>query len=309
VGGETWTSATSFYGEGPSDRIYTEHLDDDDYTVVTFGDGVAGARLPTGSANVTATWRTGLGTAGNVDAGKIAQLRAKPLGVKGVTNPIAASGGADAEALEDIRANVPSAALLLDRLVSVSDYAAYANAFASIGLARADVLRVGRRRVITISALDSSGDPVVVGETLELALSEAITACKDAAAEFKVVPARIYTFNVSISVLLDDGQTAESVGIEDALAAAFAWTERDFHEGVTTSEVMAVVQALDGVKSVIVAALLMYDDADEYVEVSANRIDPPGASATDDGVYTGAALLVYKSDESTALSYIYQQGT
>ena len=62
-----------------------------------FGNGEHGARLPTGSANIKATYRYGIGRGGNVDAWKISQLATHPLGLQGVINPLPASGGADRE--------------------------------------------------------------------------------------------------------------------------------------------------------------------------------------------------------------------
>ena len=41
---------------------------------VMFGDGMRGARLPSGVNNVRAAYRKGLGTDGNVGAGKLTQL-------------------------------------------------------------------------------------------------------------------------------------------------------------------------------------------------------------------------------------------
>ena len=60
--------------------------------MVTFGDGVRGARLPSGVNNVRATYRQGLGREGNVDAEKLTQLMTRPLGLKSVSNPLAGRG-------------------------------------------------------------------------------------------------------------------------------------------------------------------------------------------------------------------------
>jgi hypothetical protein len=71
-------------------------LDDDGKTTVIFGDGVQGARLPTGQANVTAKYRKGVGLGGLVKAGQLSQLMTRPLGVKSVVNPLASEGAEDA---------------------------------------------------------------------------------------------------------------------------------------------------------------------------------------------------------------------
>ena len=59
---------------------------------MTFGDGVHGARLPTGVENVTAIYRNGIGTPGNVRARQISLLATRPLGVKDGDQPAARLG-------------------------------------------------------------------------------------------------------------------------------------------------------------------------------------------------------------------------
>ena len=49
------------FGAAPTDRAYTLDVDEQGRTFVVFGDGVRGARLPSGVNNVRATYRKGLG--------------------------------------------------------------------------------------------------------------------------------------------------------------------------------------------------------------------------------------------------------
>src|SRR5262249_44838496 len=88
-----WHEAPSFYGRGPTERIFTTRTDDDGKTVVQFGDGVTGARLPSGQENVRAVYRKGSGLEGNVKANQLTLLMSRPAGVKSATNPQASSGG------------------------------------------------------------------------------------------------------------------------------------------------------------------------------------------------------------------------
>src|SRR5262249_35509957 len=57
VNGVLWTESDSLVEAEPNDRVYVTRTGDDDVTTVQFGDGVTGTRLPTGSENVTATYR------------------------------------------------------------------------------------------------------------------------------------------------------------------------------------------------------------------------------------------------------------
>ena len=74
---------------------------------VVFGDGRSGARLPSGTNNVRATYRKGLGVDGNVVAGSLTQLMTRPLGLKSVSNPLPAEGGTDPEAASAARQSIP----------------------------------------------------------------------------------------------------------------------------------------------------------------------------------------------------------
>jgi uncharacterized phage protein gp47/JayE len=75
--------------------------------------------------NVIADYRFGAGAA-SPPPGSITQL-AKPVkGLKSVINPVAAAGGDDKEAAENIRSNAPGSALLLGRAVSIIDMEAAA---------------------------------------------------------------------------------------------------------------------------------------------------------------------------------------
>ena len=126
-----WTQRPGFFGAQPEDEIFIVRQNDDGESVVTFGDGVTGARLPTGVDNVTATYRFGAGAA-KPPAGAIGQL-AKPVeGLRRVVNPVAAGGGADADEPKDIRANAPNSALILGRAVSVPDFEALAREFGGV---------------------------------------------------------------------------------------------------------------------------------------------------------------------------------
>ena len=102
--------------------------------------------------NVRAKYRKGIGVEGLVKSGQLSMLLSRPLGVKGVTNPLAAGGAQDPEQLGDARANAPLKVLTLDRVVSLRDYENFARAFArhrqglgDLDLGRAKPRRAGHR--------------------------------------------------------------------------------------------------------------------------------------------------------------------
>jgi hypothetical protein len=131
VNGILWKEVTSFFGASPESEVYTVRQNDDAESIVRFGDGVTGARLPTGVDNVTATYRFGAGAA-KPPAGAIGQF-AKPVeGLRRVVNPVGVGGGADADQPKDIRNNAPNSALILGRAVSIPDFEALAREFGGV---------------------------------------------------------------------------------------------------------------------------------------------------------------------------------
>ena len=94
---------------------------DDGQTRVIFGDGKAGARLPSRrrerGRHLSHRDRPG----GEVDAGSLTLLSTRPLGIRSVLNPLAAERGRRAGEARRRARNAPLTVRTLDRVVSVSD--------------------------------------------------------------------------------------------------------------------------------------------------------------------------------------------
>lgn len=119
-GPQLWGYAQSLIDYGPYDKVYTNYVDANGVFYIIFGDGVSGYVPPLGSP-ITATYQTTVGVAGNVGANTITQPVTAVTGVTSVANALAASGGADAESLESIRAAAPASLKALNRGVTVGD--------------------------------------------------------------------------------------------------------------------------------------------------------------------------------------------
>jgi hypothetical protein len=71
VNGREWTFVTSLQNARPTDNVFTI-ITEDGVSTIIFGDGTHGAVPPAGS-NITATYRSGGGTAGNISTGNISR--------------------------------------------------------------------------------------------------------------------------------------------------------------------------------------------------------------------------------------------
>lgn len=103
----------NFLFSEPTDRHFTVTVDDNDRALITFGDNISG-RAPTATETVTAVYKIGGGAVGNVDSGTITKVDGTILDNSSnsvkliVTNPNAATGGADRETAASIRVKAPA---------------------------------------------------------------------------------------------------------------------------------------------------------------------------------------------------------
>src|SRR5258708_14772335 len=104
---------------------------------VKLGGGVTGRRLPRGRGNIVAKYRQGIGVAGNVAALALRTLLDRPVGLKNVSNPAPAGGGAEPESLGQTRDNAPNTVRTFGRVVSLEDFEDAAREFAGGSKARA----------------------------------------------------------------------------------------------------------------------------------------------------------------------------
>ncbi|SYX83999.1 putative baseplate assembly protein [Paenibacillus alvei] len=252
-----WHEVPALYGHGPNEHIYITHRDKSGITTIKTGDGITGARLPIGQQNVRAVYRTGIGLAGMVKPGQLSLLLTQSAGVKGVTNPMSASGAADPETLDDARHNAPLPVLTLGRIVSLRDYEDFAKAFAGVGKALATWTWDGQRRGVFLTIAGVQGTEI---QTSDQILTNLFTAIQQAGDPF--VPLRIQSykkrfFTLSATVTINSDYLPDHVrlDIETKLRNQFSFEARTFGQPVFLSEVVATIQDVPGVLAVQMQSL------------------------------------------------------
>jgi len=257
VNGVLWRESPWLAGHGPLDRVYTTSIDELGNTVVQFGDGIENAaRLPTGQNNVTATYRQGLGSAGNVRAGQITTLLTRPLGVQAVINPVAASGGGDPDSPASARRNVPIVTRAIDRIVTLEDTGDFARASAAIAKATAVWAWDGRQRVACVTVAGPAGASIDPSTDQFKNLLEAMRAASDGSFPIALCNYVPRTFTVGAKLTVDPDLDVDVVldAARAALRAAFGFESRDLMQPVYLSEIYAVLQRARGVLAVSVNA-------------------------------------------------------
>jgi hypothetical protein len=116
-----WKEVPSFYGQPPTARIFVTREDEEQKTHILFGDGINGARLPSGIDNIVASYRFGSGKAAP-DTGTLNVIVKPYPNLKSIRNPVTVGGGADPDPPEQIRRYAPRSILTFGRAVSGDDY-------------------------------------------------------------------------------------------------------------------------------------------------------------------------------------------
>jgi hypothetical protein len=270
--GMRWEETPTLFGRGPGERVYTLRRDDEGATVVRFGDGRAGARLPTGRGNVVAGYRAGLGTDGRVRAGTLTNPRTRPVGLRRVTNPGPASGGADPEAADQTRASAPNTVRTFGRVVSLRDFEDAALQVAGVGKARAAAVWDGEEQVVQLTVAGDEGAQVT-GPVLEQLVAD-LDRRRAPNRALRPVPYHEVPVQVVGAIRVRSGYVPETAlaSARAALLALFAFDRREFGQPVHLSDVYRALQEADGVAAAMVTRLRRKPPADA---ISPPEIETP----------------------------------
>jgi predicted phage baseplate assembly protein len=203
----------------------------------------------------------------------------RPLGVRGVTNPLPATGAADAEKLDDARRNAPLTVLTLGRIVSLQDYEDFARAFSGIDKALATWTLSGESSGVYLTVAGSQGAAVDESSQLYSHLVKAINLAGDPAVRFWVKSYRPRLFRVAAGLKLDPDLLPDAVvqSVTARLRDDFSFQARSFGQPVHLSEVVEVIQNVQGVIAVEMRGLYLSDQAPVLNQDLTAAIPTPGA--------------------------------
>lgn len=217
AGNGVYSEVDSFLDSGSTDLHFTVTVDQNDKATVRFGDGNNGA-IPTGT--ITASYKTGGGASGIVEAGAVSVIDGQFQADDGtivqlsVTNPAASTEASDRHTIEQIRQFAPLTLRVLNRTVAREDYEL--NAKRVSGVVRALMLTsnengaIGENAGILFIVPSGGGTPTAA---LLTAVETMVTVTYPNTLTFSLVvsPVAYKTVNVYAKVHLASGQTATTV--------------------------------------------------------------------------------------------------
>lgn len=247
VNGELWDEVPSLFGQPPSAPVYTARQSDEGTTVLQFGDGVTGSRLPTGRGNVLATYRQGSGLEGRLKARQLDILLDRPVGLGSAANPAATEGGADPEERERARQAAPVAVRTFGRAVSLLDFEWLALESGQVARAKATWVWRGLEKAVHLTVAGQKGGTFTDGE-LKI-LHSALTRQRDPNHPLLLANVGRVAVEIEAKVAVDGRFVRDAVAREArrTLREALDFDHMDFAQPLHLSDVYRILQEVRGV--------------------------------------------------------------
>jgi hypothetical protein len=263
--GAQWSAKADLLASGPDDRDFVAEIDNRGAANLRFGDGELGRRPDAGSA-FQARYRIGGGTAGNVGAEAICILVLKNFKIDGVDvvarNPLPATGGTDAEPIEEARLFAPGAfRKQIERAITAADYAELAERNTQLQRAAAQLAWTGSwyEADVAIDPLGTETDD----DALLAALNAELYRYRRMGHDLRVQPARYVPLKLHLEVCALPGYDRGHVKAAllqrfghsryaSKLRGFFHPDELQLGQGIELSRVIAAAQAVAGVECVTV---------------------------------------------------------
>lgn len=271
--GGTWAPALDLIGAAPTNQVFVAEVNDQ---------GIAGLRIndPPAATTLSASYWVGNGTAGNAEIEAINALvwtpsastatasggaagPSPPSGISLIRNPLAATGGIDAETISAAKLAIPGAFTAgQQRALTAADYAALATVVPGVRRAAAELRFTGSLPVVDVAIQPELGeDPA--GELLA-EVRRSLSAVRKIGQLVRVLPPRYRPLVVALDVTLSSATIRREVAhhlarllssgwLPDGTPALFNPANLAFATPVYSSPIIAAVHAVAGVDSVTLA--------------------------------------------------------
>ncbi|MGW2826955.1 baseplate J/gp47 family protein [Streptomyces sp. NPDC001443] len=243
---DEWTRRESLAFSQAGRHDYVIEVDENDRATVVFGDGAFGA-VPRQGARITATYRVGGGTAGNVPADAVTTIADAPqlalLGAR-VTNPLPATGGAGREDTTHAVRQAPAVFRSLRRAVTAPDFEALALSCKGVGKVRAAA--TGWNEITLYVAPEGGGK---VSDVLAADLTAYFEDKRMLSQIVEIADVDYVPVFVTAEIAVQSFYTPADVvaAVQRAAADLLAFDRVDFHQSVYLSRFYEDSQSVPGV--------------------------------------------------------------
>jgi hypothetical protein len=294
-----WFAVPDLLESGEFAREFVAEINPDVQALLRFGDGILG-RIPGEDTEFSAVYLVGNGRTGNVGADSIFHIVTADDGIIGVRNPLPASGGTDAESMEEVRLYAPQAFRTQKRAVTADDYAVVAMLHTDVQKAVATVRWTGSWHTMFITVDRKHGYDV--DDAFKADLAAFINQFRLAGHDIEIEPPVYVPLDIIITVCVKDGYFNGKV--EEALTAAFSNSDLPedktgffhpdnftFGQPLYLSRVIDTAMQIPGVKWVDLS-----DDSDRFQR----REEPPHNELAEGAIKMGRLEIIRLDNDPNA---------
>jgi hypothetical protein len=280
---DLWRPVSDLLESSPFDTEFVPELDNDEAAVLRFGDDEYGMSIA-GATAISATYRIGNAVSGNVGAEALAHL-AVTLPFSGVTlvrNPLPAQNGVDPESIADVQQWAPEAFRAVQfRAVTEADYVNAAQLLPQVQSAVASFRWTGSWYTVFIGILPSSPSDLInqakglmqLSSGLQQTVLNFLDGYRLAGYDLEIRPPQFLPLEIDLLLCVStdyfrsDVTQAVKAALSDQILADgskgfFFLGNFVFGQPVYLSQVYAVIQAVEGVDSVVVTRFTPFGQPD-----------------------------------------------
>lgn len=266
---EEWSEIDYLVDADAQDRVFSTFNDEDGYTWISFGDGLNGA-IPNNQLEIHATYRVGGGQIGNIAEGQIGfiysdAIQGVSIALDSEGNPMssATTGGADAESIEQIRANAPRVFRTQNRAVTLQDFVDLC--LSVPGVVRANAI-AGTFTSVTVFIVGPDGraaNALLTDSVRDTLLAKALAGCDVTVSAPVFVDVNVGTPSSPIAVQVYGRYKRAAVlaAVEEAIKTMLSFANVDFGQRLTVSDFYAAIMAVEGVQYVNIPMIARSDSA------------------------------------------------
>lgn len=242
---------------GATDRAVTTQRDANDVTWVEFGSAKYAVIPPRLRNNLTASYLVGGGEKGNVPAGSIITAVTAIANLKKVSNPLAATGGSEREAIDEAVKRAPRQFRSMGRAVTAQDYESHALQF---GVGKARARAAGWNRIELYVAPAGGGYPT---DTLKEDLSAYFESRRIMTSLLDLLDPTYVRIAIRGTLIVEPYFFTEQVKshVQEAITSLLAFDTVDFEQTLYLSSVYQAIENVEGVTAVNITMFKREDDS------------------------------------------------
>ncbi len=290
VDSETWTEVINFIHSddtAANGSNYVVETDENQHSVIRFGNAVNGRDLPEG-ATVVCQYQSGFGLDGNVGADSIAHCTAPagPVTVTTCWNPLDVTNGRAPESFDSVIRRAPEAYRFRQlRAVTLQDYVDRAEQLPEVSRAAASYAWTGSWRTVRV-AIDPKGTEVL-DDALRQKIESYLNAVRLLGEDLEVRPPLFVPLEIHVSVCINPdywkedlrfllAQTFSSSYKPDGTLAFFHPDRWTFGQSLYRSQIEGALLAIEGVEHVVFVGMKRWNARGRFLsdvlEVGPNEI-------------------------------------